>query len=83
MVNISQAKAQLSQLVADVQRGEQIVIGRAGQPIAVLSAYSTTSEPRLLGGWRGRQVWIADDFDDPLPMELQSAFEGESESADR
>lgn len=74
LVNITEAKAQLSRLVDRAQAGERIIIGRAGEPAAILQAYATDPEPRKLGGWSGR-VWIADDFDDPLPDELQRFFE--------
>ena len=75
IVNISEAKAQLSRLVEDVQGGGRIVIGNAGRPVAVLVAYESSPDPRSLGGWRDREVWIADDFDDPLPADLQATFE--------
>ncbi|CAN5222818.1 hypothetical protein BH24ACT1_BH24ACT1_06970 [soil metagenome] len=75
MVNISEAKAQLSRLVEEVQGGNRIVIGRAGRPVAVLVAYGSSPDPRPLGGWREREVWIAEDFDDPLPADLEAAFE--------
>lgn len=74
VVNITEAKAQLSRLVDRAQTGEAVVIGKAGKPVAVLSAYKVSSEPRTLGGWKGR-VWIADDFDAPLPAEIQAHFE--------
>lgn len=74
VVNISEAKAQLSALVAQVRAGEPVLIAKAGKPVAVLSAYEASSEPRTLGGWEGR-IWIADDFDEPLPDELQRHFE--------
>jgi len=76
IVNISEAKAQLSRLVEEVQGGGRVVIGRAGRPVAVLVGYTTAPGPRQLGGWRDRDVWIADDFDDLLPDALQAAFEG-------
>ncbi len=74
VVNISEAKAQLSRLVDDAGRGKRIIIGKAGKPVAVLSAYESDLEPRRLGGWRGK-VWISDDFDDPLPDDVAAAFE--------
>lgn len=76
VVNISEAKAQLSRLVEEVQGGGRVVIGNAGRPVAVLVAYSASPDPRPLGGWRDHDVWIADDFDDPLPTDVQTAFEG-------
>ncbi len=75
VINISEAKAQLSRLVEQARRGERVLIGKAGDPVAVLTAHEPELEPRVLGGWEGR-VWIADDFDDPLPDELQRSFEG-------
>lgn len=77
VVNISEAKAQLSRLVEEVQGGGRVVIGRAGRPVAVLVAYASSPEPRALGAWRDRDVWISDDFDGPLPADLQAAFEGD------
>lgn len=62
IVNISDAKANLSRLLREVQRGERVVIGKAGDPIAVLSAYMPDTSPRKLGGWKG-QVRISDGFD--------------------
>lgn len=75
VVNISEAKAQLSRLVEEVQRGGRVIIGNAGRPVAVLVAYDTSPDRRQLGGWRDRDVWIAEDFDGPLPADLQAAFE--------
>ncbi len=51
------------------------MIGNAGRPVAVLVAYTADPDPRPLGGWKEGDVWIADDFDDPLPDDLQAAFE--------
>lgn len=75
IVNISEAKAQLSRLVEEARQGRRVVIGKAGRPVAVLTAYEEDPEPRIPGGWSGH-VWIADDFDDPLPEDLQALFEG-------
>lgn len=75
IVNITEAKAQLSRLVEEAQNGQRVIIGKAGRPVAVLTAYDADPEPRTLGGWEGR-VWIADDFDDPLPEDLQRHFDG-------
>ena len=54
---------------------EEIVIAKAGKPMARLGPIPSAKEPRRLGGWEG-QVWLADDFDAPLPEELLAAFEG-------
>lgn len=74
LVNVSEAKAQLSRLLDEVERGGRVIIGRAGRPVAVLHSYESDPEPRALGGWKGR-VDIAPDFDAPLPDELQRHFE--------
>ncbi len=73
-INVYEAKTQLSRLLEQVEAGEEIVIARAGRPVARLIAYSPQVE-RKPGAWRGR-VHIADDFED-LPEELLKPFGGE------
>lgn len=63
-VNIHEAKTHLSRLVDRAAAGEDIVIARAGKPIARLVRYVAEAPDRELGAWRD-QVWIAPDFDDP------------------
>jgi prevent-host-death family protein len=63
LVNIHQAKTHLSRLVQEVEAGKEVVIARAGRPVARLVPYRTRSEPREPGLWRG-QVWISPDFDE-------------------
>lgn len=70
-----EAKTQLSKLVERAAAGEEIVIGRAGRPVARLVPFTERPRPRAAGTWAGR-VWIADDFGDPLPDEVLDAFEG-------
>jgi prevent-host-death family protein len=77
VVNIHEAKTHLSRLLERVAAGEEIVIAKAGHPVARLVPYDESLEPRKLGGWEG-QVWIADDFDE-LPPDLLAAFYGEDE----
>jgi prevent-host-death family protein len=76
MVNIHTAKTHLSRLVAEVAAGEEIVIAKAGKPVARLLPYGPAREPRQPGLMKGK-IWIADDFDDPLPEEIMAAFRGE------
>lgn len=74
-VNIHEAKTHLSSLLVQVQAGKQIVITRAGRPIAKLVPYEGKPERlRAPGGWEGR-VWVAPDFD-VLPDDVLDAFEG-------
>lgn len=76
MVNIHEAKTQFSRLIERVEHGEEVVIGRAGKPVAKLVPYEAEpSRPREPGLWKGR-VWIAPDFDE-LPEEIAAAFRGE------
>ncbi len=77
VVNIHEAKTHLSRLIERVASGEEIVIAKAGRPVARLVAYDESDEPRKPGAWKGR-VWIADDFDE-LPPDLLAAFYGEDE----
>jgi prevent-host-death family protein len=76
IVNIHEAKTHFSRLLEKVERGEEIMIGRAGKPVAKLVPYHETRAPRKPGGWEGR-VWMADDFD-ALPDEIAKAFRGEN-----
>ncbi len=75
-VNMHEAKSQLSALVEEVLDGGEVVIARAGKPVARLVPYETRKEPRRPGRWKGK-LWVADDFD-RTPEELISAFEGDS-----
>ena len=61
IINMHQAKSQLSKLIAQVRNGEEILIARAGHPVARLSAYDLAAEPRPLGLWKGK-IKIAKDF---------------------
>ena len=65
ITNISEAKSSLSNLIKMVQEtNEPIIIGKAGKPVAVLSAFKEDLSPRKLGGsWEGK-VKIANDFDE-------------------
>ncbi len=75
-VNIYEAKTHLSRLLDRAAAGEEIIIARAGRPIARLVSLAEPPVPRRVpGGWRGR-VSIAADFDE-LPAEVEAAFRGE------
>jgi prevent-host-death family protein len=65
ITNISEAKASLSHLIKTVQETDKpIIIGKAGRPVAVLTAYKENNSPRKLGGsWEGK-VRISDSFDE-------------------
>ncbi|MCK6527952.1 type II toxin-antitoxin system Phd/YefM family antitoxin [Myxococcota bacterium] len=72
--NLYEAKSHLSELVDRAASGEEIVIAKAGRPLARLVPYRVSDHPRRPGIWAGR-VWIADDFDDPLPEDALRGFE--------
>jgi prevent-host-death family protein len=74
VVNIHEAKTHLSRLLADVAAGEEIVIARAGKPIARIVPVAGTRPERVLGIDKGCVV-IGDDFDAPLPDEMLAGFE--------
>ena len=73
-VNIHDAKTHLSRLVEQVEAGQEIVIARAGRPVARLVPYRARSEPRKPGGWKGR-VRLTPDFD-ATDAGLLDDFEG-------
>jgi len=77
LVNIHEAKTHLSHLLEEVMQGEEIIICKAGHPMARLVAYQKVSKERIPGFWQGR-VEIAEDFD-VLPSSVLTAFKGESE----
>ncbi len=72
-VNLYQAKTHLSDLVDRAAKGEEIVIAKAGKPVARLVPLAGAERGRSPGGWEG-VVWIAEDFDAPLPAELLAGF---------
>jgi prevent-host-death family protein len=74
-VNIHEAKTHFSRLVQRAAAGEEITISRAGVPMARLMPIERKSKIRPLGMDRGR-VWVADDFDAPLPDEILKEFYG-------
>lgn len=65
-VNIHEAKTNLSKLLLRVQSGEEIIIAKAGKPIAILSAVHDAPMRRVPGNDAGKVV-IKANFDDPLP----------------
>ena len=75
VVNVHQAKTQLSRLLEHAEAGEAILIARAGKPVARLIPFRPEQPQRQPGLWRG-QVQIAQDFDE-LPPDLAAAFQGD------
>ena len=73
-LNLYEAKTRLSELVDRAAEGEEIVIAKAGTPMARLVPLPPGPPKRVPGLLRG-QIWVADDFDDPLPPEIQRYFD--------
>lgn len=71
IIDLRHALAQLSELLDRIVAGEAIVIARNGKPLAQLRPIA--SEPRRPGRLAGK-IWIAEDFDAPLPDEMMEAF---------
>jgi antitoxin (DNA-binding transcriptional repressor) of toxin-antitoxin stability system len=70
--NISEAKAELSALIEAVQGGSDVIIAKAGKPVARLTAFRGPAQPRKPGSMAG-EIQIAADFDD-LPDDMAEAF---------
>ncbi|MDZ7674315.1 MAG: type II toxin-antitoxin system prevent-host-death family antitoxin [Acidimicrobiales bacterium] len=74
IVNTHEAKTQLSRLIERAAAGEEIILGKAGTPMAKLVPYSAERAPRQPGALAGR-IRMAPDFDQ-TPAEVLEAFEG-------
>lgn len=72
IANISEAKAQLSALIEKVMAGEEVIIGKAGKPVARLVKYENNRTARRPGALKGK-IKIADNFD-VLPDDVAKAF---------
>jgi prevent-host-death family protein len=74
-VNIYEAKTHLSKLVDLASSGTDVVIARAGKPVARLTSLGREKRTIQFGALEGKG-WIADDFDAPLPDHILAEFEG-------
>jgi prevent-host-death family protein len=72
-INIHAAKTHFSSLLAEVESGEEIIIAKAGKPIARLIPLQKNDFRRSFGALKGR-IHMKDNFDDPLPPEIAKAF---------
>jgi prevent-host-death family protein len=75
-VNIFEAKTQLSKLIQRAENGEDVVIARAGKPVVRLTRLLPEKRPIIFGLMKGK-IHVSDDFDDPLPPEVQAEFEAD------
>ena len=82
-INIQDAKAQLSKLVSRAEAGEEIIIARAGTPVARLTPLgkpANSAARSSFGKWRGK-IKEADDFNAPLPPEILALFQAQTPDA--
>jgi len=76
-INIDEAKNNSVDLLQRVIAGEEIVIAKAGKPVAQIIPFAQKTVRRVPGSAKG-QLWLAPDFDAPLSPELLEAFEGKA-----
>jgi prevent-host-death family protein len=81
-VNIHEAKTHLSRLVEEVGQGEEVVIAKAGKPVARLVPANKERQARKLG-WLAGKLQVPADFDAPLPEEVIAQFEGQDRAPAR
>ena len=72
-VNVHEAKTHLSRLLDRVSQGEEVIIAKAGKPVARLISVNERPERRVPGSAAGRIV-VGEDFDAPLPEEVLETF---------
>ena len=76
-LHVYEAKTRFSELIDRAAAGEEIVIAKAGTPVARIVPLPPPPQPRRRPGpgqLKGK-IWVADDFDDPLPPEIQKYFD--------
>lgn len=76
IVNIHEAKTNLSKLIEKTLKGEEVIIAKAGKPVAKLSVYKEKLKPRKPGLWKGK-VWVSPDFDEEDEEINKLFYEGE------
>ncbi len=81
-VNVHEAKTHLSRLLDRVAAGEEIILAKAGEPVACLVPYHRHGPKRVPGAYQD-EIWMADDFTAPLPADLQALFDGETSAPKR
>jgi prevent-host-death family protein len=81
-INLYEAKTHLSKLVDRAAAGEEIIIAKAGKPKAKLVPYEEPRKRRIGGQNLLGITYMADDWDGPLPPEIQKYFDGEGDDED-
>lgn len=78
IANIHQAKTNLSKLLQEVEKGKEVIIAKAGKPVAKLVAFKEKKKPRKMGQLKGK-IWISPDFDEEDEEINKLFYEGEIE----
>ncbi len=73
-VNVHEAKTNFSKLLMRVEKGEEVIICKAGKPVARLTPMVRATVKRTPGSAKG-EIIISDDFDAPLPKAILASFE--------
>jgi prevent-host-death family protein len=76
-VNIHEAKTNFSKLIQRVILGDEIIIAKAGVPVAKLVRYISKKKGKRPLGFLKGEIWMSDDFDAPLPDDILAGFYGE------
>jgi prevent-host-death family protein len=74
-INIHEAKTHLSRLVEQAAAGREVIIAKAGKPLARLVPLSAVPRPKKLGQLKGR-IKVPDNFNDPLDARTLALFQG-------
>lgn len=75
VINIHEAKTHLSRIVDEVAAGSEVIIAKAGKPMARLVPLAGAVRPKKLGLLKG-QIRVPDDFNQPLPDSVLDEFDG-------
>jgi prevent-host-death family protein len=74
-INIHEAKTHLSRIVEEVAAGAEVIIAKAGRPMAKLVPLQSKATAKKLGLLKGK-IRVSDDFNAPLPEGVLADFEG-------
>ena len=75
IINIHEAKTHLSRIVDEVAAGAEVIIAKAGKPMARLMPIAAVRRPKKLGLLKGK-IKVPDDFNAPLDDDVIGSFEG-------
>jgi prevent-host-death family protein len=75
IINIHEAKTHLSRIIDEVAAGSEVIIAKAGKPMARLTSFAGEPRPKKLGLLKGK-VTVPDDFNEPLDDATIASFEG-------